>query len=50
MQEYLHALLTEHAMRPSVDDVIARARRRVVATGSRLDADQVLEARDADRR
>jgi plasmid stability protein len=50
MQEYLRALLTERAARPSVDDVIARARSRVEATGSRLDAEQIIAARDAERR
>lgn len=50
LQEYLRAMLIETASRPSLDDVIARARTRVEATGSRLDADEILAARDADRR
>jgi antitoxin FitA len=50
LQEYLRALLVETAAKPSVDDVIARARARVAATGSRVDADAILAARDTDRR
>jgi hypothetical protein len=50
LQEYLRTMLVETASRPSVDDVIARARARVVATGVRADARSILAARDADRR
>lgn len=50
MQEYLRAMLVEQASHPTVDDVIARARARVTATGSHLDADTILAARDAERR
>jgi len=50
LQEYLHGVLVQAANRPTVDDVIARARARVAATGVRLDATTILEARDADRR
>jgi plasmid stability protein len=50
LQEYLRAMLTASAARPSVDDVIARARARVAATGVRVDAESILAARDADRR
>jgi antitoxin FitA len=50
LQEYLRGMLIETAARPSVDDVIARARARVTATGARVDADSILAARDADRR
>jgi plasmid stability protein len=49
LQEYLRGMLVEAAARPPVDDVIARARRRVAATGVRVDADAILAARDADR-
>lgn len=49
MQEYIRALLVETAAKPSVDDVIARARARVAATGSRVDAEAILAARDTDR-
>jgi antitoxin FitA len=50
LQEYLRGMLLEAAARPSVDDVIARARARVVATGVSVDAESILAARDADRR
>ncbi len=50
LQEYLRGLLVESAARPSVGDLIARARARVDATGVRLDAESILAARDADRR
>lgn len=50
MQEYLRDLLVANATRPTVSDVIARARARVDATGVRVDAESILTARDADRR
>lgn len=50
LQEYLRGMLVESASRPSVGDVIARARARVEATGVRVDAKSILLARDADRR
>lgn len=50
LQEYLRGMLIDSASRPSVDDVIARARARVDATGVRVDANSILAARDADRR
>lgn len=50
LQEYLRGMLIESASRPSVDDVIARARARVDATGVRVGAESILAARDADRR
>lgn len=50
LQEYLAAALTELASRPSVDHVLARARERVSRTGSRVDVQDILAARDADRR
>ena len=50
LQEYLKSLLAEHASRPTADDVLARARARVAATGSRVSAVDILAARDADRR
>jgi antitoxin FitA len=43
-------MLLEAAARPPVEDVIARARARVEATGARVDAKSILAARDADRR
>ncbi len=50
LQEYLRSMLISTAARPAVDDVIARARARVSTTGSTLDAESILAARDADRR
>lgn len=52
LQEYLRAMLIDTASRPSVDDVLARARARarVAAAGTRVDAAEILAARDADRR
>jgi plasmid stability protein len=50
LQEYLRGMLVETATRPRVEDVIARARARVAATGSHLDAESILAARDAERR
>ena len=49
LQEYLRGMLVETATRPTVDDVIARARARVDATGSLVDAASILTAREADR-
>ena len=50
LQEYLAAALTEMASRPTVEDVLARARERVSRTSSRVAVDDILDARDADRR
>jgi hypothetical protein len=50
LQEYLRGMLVESAAHPTVDDVIARARARVAATGVRVDAKSILAARDAERR
>ena len=50
LQEYLRGMLIESAARPPIDDVIARARARVSATGVRIDAESILAARDAERR
>jgi plasmid stability protein len=50
LQEYLRGMLIDTASRPSLEDVIARARARVAATGARISADEILAARDADRR
>ena len=50
LQEYLRAMLIDTVARPSVDDVIARARARVRSTGVRVDAESILSARDAERR
>jgi antitoxin FitA len=50
LQEYLRGMLIATAARPAVEDVIARARARVGATGVRVGAQAILTARDADRR
>ena len=50
LQEYLRALLVDAVARPTVADVIARARARVDTTGVHIDAESILAARDADRR
>jgi plasmid stability protein len=50
LQEYLRGMLVESASQATLDDVIARARSRVDATGIRVNADSILAARDADRR
>jgi plasmid stability protein len=50
LQEYLRGLLVATVDKPTVDEVLARARARVAATGVRVDADDILTSRDADRR
>jgi plasmid stability protein len=50
LQEYLRGMLVASVAKPAVADVIARARARVATTGSRVDKDAILDARDADRR
>lgn len=50
LQEYLRGVLVAAAEKPSVDEVLARARARVTATGVRVDAAATLAAKDADRR
>jgi plasmid stability protein len=50
LQEYLRGMLIDTAARAPVEDVIARARARVDATGVRVSAEDILTARDADRR
>ena len=50
LQEYLRGLLVASASRPAAEDVIARARSRVEATGVQISSDAILAARDSDRR
>lgn len=50
LQEYLRTMLMQVAARPTTGDLIARARSRVETTGSRVGAESILAARDADRR
>ena len=49
LQEHLRAELIELARKPSVADVIERARSRARTTASGLPAAKILEHRDADR-
>ena len=50
LQEYLRTLLVNVAEKPTVDDVLARARARVEAAGVRLDPAATVAAKDADRK
>ncbi len=50
LQEYLRGFLIDGAAKPTVEEVVARARARVEATGAELDAGAILAARDAERR
>jgi len=50
LQEYLRTLLVTVAEKPTVGDVLARARARVEATGVRLDPAATVAAKDADRK
>lgn len=50
LQEFLLRQLADIAAKPSVDEVVARARSRARATGATLRARQILADRDADRR
>ena len=49
LQEYVRAQLNELARRPSPDALWDRVQHRLLATGSRLPAEDILEMRDADR-
>jgi plasmid stability protein len=50
LQEFLLRQLTELVSRPAPDEVVARARDRVRATGTRIDVPEILADREADRR
>jgi plasmid stability protein len=50
LQEYLRTLLVNVAEKPTVGEVLARARARVEATGVRLDPAATIAAKDADRK
>lgn len=50
LQEYLRTLLVNVAEKPTVGEVLARARARVEATGVRLDPAVTVAAKDADRK
>ena len=50
LQEYLRTLLVNVAAKPTVGDVLARARARGEATGVRLDPAATVAAKDSDRK
>ena len=50
LEEYLRTMLVRSVERAPIGNVIARARARVSVAGSRVDAEAILSARDADRR
>jgi plasmid stability protein len=50
LQEYLASVLIELTAKPSVEDVLARAREGARITGSSVSVEDILSARDADRR
>lgn len=50
LQEFMLQELSQLAARPSVTEVVARARERVRETGTYLDPAEVVAARDAERR
>lgn len=50
MQEFLRRELEAMAARPATEDLLERIRQRKAASGTHLDAADILEARDADRR
>jgi len=49
LQEHLRAELIELARKPSVEEVLGRARSRTRATSSSLPAARILHYRDPDR-
>lgn len=49
LQEYLAVQLTELASRPTVEDVVARARTRARATGRSMSPESIVADRDAER-
>ena len=50
LQEHLRGELVEIARKPSVDQLVRLVRERKAATHTRLDAEEILRHRDADRR
>ncbi len=50
LQEYLRGMYIEAAARPPVEDVLARARARIAATGSHVNTSSILDALRAERR
>lgn len=50
MQEFLRVALEQWAMRPTADAWMRQVRTRKRATDTRISSEQILKARDADRR
>ncbi|MDT8439915.1 MAG: hypothetical protein RQ729_13000 [Wenzhouxiangellaceae bacterium] len=50
MQEYLRQQLEVMAARPSVEEILDRIRKRKAGSGCELKLDDILAARNADRR
>jgi len=50
LQEHLRGELIEIARKPSVDQLVRLVRERKAAINTRLDAEEILGHRDADRR
>lgn len=50
LQEYLRSLLVRAVEKPTVEEVLSRARARVAATGASVGPGDTILARDADRR
>ncbi len=50
LQEYLRTMLVDSASKPTVDDVLERARKRVNTTRTSLDIAAVLVDKGADKR
>ncbi len=50
MQEYLREELERLAALPTIETVLEEVRRRKEASDSKVTTEQILEARDADRR
>ena len=50
MQEFLRGELERLVARPPVDELLARIKARKTMSGTRVGADEILSARDADRK
>lgn len=50
LQEYVRAELIELTAKPSLDEWLERVRRRKATEGVTLSVEEILDARDADRR
>jgi antitoxin FitA len=50
LQEYLRTRLIAEASKPSSDDLITLVRNHVARSGTVLSVEEILDARDADRR